>query len=200
MSPLAIGIHVSKGGAGDISEALWHYTRSLDITAAQIFVMGPQSLRPAHIAEPRVREWALARELFAHSNYISNIWCTDADYAADREGKPRRFLGAKLAEWDTCRRIGARGLVVHIHGVPIETVRDTLRRVAHAIRERRADAATGGVAERSTSSALPIAEPSTEPSTEPFEIVFTDFEGVTRGPTPRPPPEVARANRSSSSR
>jgi endonuclease IV len=117
---MPFGIHVNKNGR-TLSKAIEEEVAiaakyNIEMTAAQIFVMGPRSftatIDAAEITHVAATIKRLNVSLVVHANYFDHPWEADA--------RCIRFMNEELA---ICDKIGASGFVVHLpKRPPIEIV------------------------------------------------------------------------------
>jgi len=108
--------------------ALEHDVAELKLTAVQIYTHGPRSYRANRMNHELIRQF-LEKENVAmavHGSYLTaGLWNVDADNF--REAKRRAAVAHLKDQLETCEKIGAMGLVVHLPRKPVETVIEALQ-------------------------------------------------------------------------
>jgi endonuclease IV len=111
-----VGLHINKDG-NEMHDAISQACDKFKIQTMQIFVMGPRNAHPSKMDYEKVNEIVNEKniQLFVHTGYIGNIW-TD------------KYFPNKIEEMRLTDLIGGKGLVIHIHSLPIEEVELSLNK------------------------------------------------------------------------
>lgn len=130
-----LGVHVSKvskvlekSKRKTMLEALKVDCDALGLTAAQIYTHGPRNSRENKMDYEAIRKWSVENEigLYVHSSYLTvSIWNLN-DINKDMP-KIKNYIGMLDSQLEACKKLGAKGLVVHFPKKPLTDVINTVQ-------------------------------------------------------------------------
>jgi len=115
-------------------EAIQVECEVLGLNAAQIFVSGPRGHRRNNMDYDKVRKLSEKYYLSVHSSYPTvSIW--KVTRKNKNEGNSKRILAHLKDQLESCKKIGADGLVVHISRHPVDHLLETMKVVESMIKD-----------------------------------------------------------------